>query len=201
MMRVIAGEVGGHRLKSPRGLATRPTAARVRESIFSRLSARIDFAERSVLDLFAGSGALGIEALSRGAKRVTFVDSSRAAQRAIKNNLRALGFSERAEVMRLSVYDAMARMKERAETFDLVFMDAPYGKGMTERTLRRLAELKLLAPQAWIVAELSSREFAPTVGYAIKVAESTLGDHRVALYYFGSAAEILDAAQGLSYAE
>ncbi len=194
MIRVIAGQARGRYLKNPRGLATRPTAARVRESIFSRLVARVDLAGRSVLDLFAGSGALGIEALSRGAERATFVDFSRPAARAIERNLQALGFSGRARVMCLDVFDAMARLKERGERFDLVFMDAPYAKGLTERALKHLARFELWAAEAWLVAELSSRECAPAVAGINMVSESTIGDHRIALYNFGPT----DAIRGLS---
>jgi 16S rRNA (guanine(966)-N(2))-methyltransferase RsmD len=195
MIRVIAGQAGGRYLKSPRGLATRPTASRVRESIFSRLAARIEFGGRSVLDLFAGSGALGIEALSRGAERATFVDSSRAAARVIAENLRTLDLSHRARVMCLDVFSAMARVRERRETFDLVFMDAPYGKELTERTLQRLIELKLLASDAWLAVELSSREATPALSPIGKFLESTIGDHRIALYCFGPSDEALAAAQ------
>src|SRR5271167_3324211 len=94
-MKVIAGQAHGQRLKAPRGMTTRPTSARVRESIFSRLAARLDLGGLAVLDLFAGSGALGIEALSRGASSAVFVDSSRAAAAAIRINLEGLGFASR----------------------------------------------------------------------------------------------------------
>jgi 16S rRNA (guanine966-N2)-methyltransferase len=91
-MRVIAGDARGRKLSAPRGLATRPTLARVRESMFSRLSVRLDFQDLRVLDLFSGTGSLGIEALSRGAGRVTFVEAARPALAALKRNLEALGF-------------------------------------------------------------------------------------------------------------
>ncbi|HEY6420150.1 MAG TPA: RsmD family RNA methyltransferase, partial [Candidatus Binataceae bacterium] len=106
-MRVIAGEAHGRRLKAPRGLFTRPTSARARESIFSRLGVRFDFAGARVLDIFAGSGSLGIEALSRGAARVTFVDSSRAAAAAIRANLATLDLSTRARIVSIDVRRAL----------------------------------------------------------------------------------------------
>src|SRR5215472_12825863 len=98
-MRVIAGNAHGRRLKAPRGLTTRPTSARARESIFSRLTVRLDFDGVRVLDIFAGSGSLGIESLSRGAASVTFVDSSREAASVMRSNLATLGLKDRARIL------------------------------------------------------------------------------------------------------
>src|SRR3984957_16819071 len=98
-MRIIAGHAHGRRLKAPRGLLTRPTSARARESIFSRLAVRMDLDGVRVLDIFAGSGSLGIESLSRGAAHVTFVDSSRDAAAAVGANLAPLLLSHRAPVL------------------------------------------------------------------------------------------------------
>src|SRR5690348_17779242 len=106
-MRVIAGDARGRKLSAPRGLATRPTLARVRESMFSRLSVRLDFDGLRVLDLFAGTGSLGIEALSRGAGHVTFVESARPAIAAMRRNLDALGLAGRARVLKGDVMRAI----------------------------------------------------------------------------------------------
>src|SRR5258708_36248773 len=133
-MRVIAGAYGGRRLQAPRGQATRPTAARVREAFFSILG---DIDELSVLDLFAGSGALGIEALSRGAARAVFVERAPRALDALRANLEALGIErDRADVRALDARAAARTARARGETYDLVFLDPPYRQAASPR-LRR----------------------------------------------------------------
>jgi 16S rRNA (guanine(966)-N(2))-methyltransferase RsmD len=148
-VRVIAGRYGGRRLQAPPGEATRPTGDRVREALFSILGDRVDGAR--VLDLFAGSGALGIEALSRGASAATFVDSSPAAQRAIAANLEALGAE--AEVRRQDALRFLDSASGGARQYDLVFLDPPYR--LAGRLGPGLSELLpgVLASGAWVVAE------------------------------------------------
>jgi 16S rRNA (guanine(966)-N(2))-methyltransferase RsmD len=124
-LRVIAGEAHGRKLRAPRGLLTRPATARVRASIFSRLAARVNLAGARVLDIFAGSGSLGFEALSRGAASVVFVDSSRAAAAVIARNLNELGLAARARILVLDFHRALAELAAAGEPFDLVFVDAP----------------------------------------------------------------------------
>ncbi|HEY2664906.1 MAG TPA: 16S rRNA (guanine(966)-N(2))-methyltransferase RsmD [Candidatus Binataceae bacterium] len=181
-MKVIAGEARGRRLRAPRGTATRPTSARVRESIFSRLEAKISIAGRTVLDLFAGSGALGIEALSRGADRAVFVDGSKLAASAIRRNLSTLDLTDRTQVIVLEAHRAMAELHRRAERFDLVFVDAPYESQATAAALRAMGELDLIASGGWVAVEMSRRETPPEVPVLERVSIATLGDHRVALY-------------------
>jgi 16S rRNA (guanine966-N2)-methyltransferase len=152
-MRVIAGRWGGRRLQAPKGDATRPTSDRVREALFSVLGERL--AGARVLDLFAGSGALGIEALSRGAAAATFVDSAPAALRALRANLDALGAD--AEVSRRDAVRYLGDASTAAREYDLVFLDPPY------RLAGRLAgELSamlppVLAPGATVVVESDRR--------------------------------------------
>lgn len=149
-MRVIAGTHRGRRLEAPAGRATRPTSDRVREAVFSILGERVRGAR--VLDLFAGSGALGIEALSRGAARATFVDHAAPAIAAIRANLRRLGLCDRATVLQRDVLRALGRASECTDQYDLVFIDPPY---RIVRTLGpRFAALPaLLAPGATVVTE------------------------------------------------
>jgi 16S rRNA (guanine(966)-N(2))-methyltransferase RsmD len=152
-MRVVGGTLGGRRLVAPRGLTTRPTSDRVREALFSILGDRVQDAR--VLDLFAGSGALGIEALSRGAAEATFVDSGQAAITALRANLEALGLE--AEVQRR---DALAFLRTAIQTprqYDLVFLDPPYRDA--ERLGRRLGDTlpALLAPGGCVVSESDRR--------------------------------------------
>jgi 16S rRNA (guanine966-N2)-methyltransferase len=182
-MRVIAGESRGRRLKAPRGRATRPASIRVRNSIFSRLAARTDFRGTRVLDLFAGSGSLGIEALSRGAARVTFVDSSRAAAASIERNLETLGLSERAMVIASDVNRAVAELGGNRERFDLVFIDAPYRTDTSAELLERLANLELIDRKGFVVVHQFWRRPAPVPPTGLdSVSVVTIGDHRIALY-------------------
>jgi 16S rRNA (guanine966-N2)-methyltransferase len=152
-MRVIAGNWGGRGLQAPRGDATRPTSDRVREALFSVLGARVEGAR--VLDLFAGSGALGLEALSRGAAEATFVDSAPAAIRAVRANLEALGGV--AEVRRADARRYLGSASAAARQYDLVFLDPPYrlaGRLGSELTAALPA---VLAPGAAVVAESDRR--------------------------------------------
>jgi 16S rRNA (guanine966-N2)-methyltransferase len=182
-MRVIAGDARGRRLSAPRGLATRPTLARVRESMFSRLSVRLDFAGLRVLDLFAGTGSLGIEALSRGAAHVTFVEFAHPALIALRRNLAALGLSERARVVKSEVLRGLETLAAQRGHFDLVLLDPPYRKGWGDRVLPRLIDLNLLAEDAWVATEVSRLEAAPSSIIGLeRVSLATLGDHQIALY-------------------
>jgi 16S rRNA (guanine966-N2)-methyltransferase len=153
-MRVIAGDYRGRRLQAPPGATTRPTSDRVREALFSVLGDRVHGAR--VLDLFAGSGALGIEALSRGAAEATFVDNAPGAIRAVKANLDMLGAE--AEVRRADVRRFLGSARAAARQYDLVFLDPPYrlaGRLGGELTAALPA---VLAPGAVVVAESDRRE-------------------------------------------
>ncbi len=123
-MRVIAGKFRGRKLKSPSGLKTRPTADRVREALFSILGGIVPGSR--VLDLFAGTGALGLEALSRGAERAVFVENHVPAAAVIRENIATLGLRERSEVIVADYRDALRRLGERGESCDLVLADPPY---------------------------------------------------------------------------
>jgi 16S rRNA (guanine966-N2)-methyltransferase len=193
-MRIIAGHAHGQRLKAPRGLHTRPTSARARESIFSRLAVRLDLNGVRVLDIFAGSGSLGIESLSRGAAHVTFVDSSRDAAAAIRANLARLELVDRARIVTTDVRRAIAELGRGRESFDLVFVDAPFKDDMSAQVLALLAEFELVAPGGWVVVEQSRR--APAAPPAPKAHErafvATLGDHRIAFYRRPDAAPVAE---------
>jgi len=123
----VAGDARGRRLIAPEGRDTRPTLDRVRESMFNALASLGAIDGARVLDLFAGSGALGIEALSRGAEHVTFVDSDRNARRAIETNLTATGYTDRSEVIASTADAYLARSGAAAQEHSLVLLDPPYG--------------------------------------------------------------------------
>ena len=154
-MRVIAGSLGGRRLKAPRGRATRPTSDRVKEALFAMLG---PIEDTRVMDLFAGSGALGIEALSRGALLAVFVERDARATRALGENLELLGLDASvAELRRGEVLAALRRARESAETYDLLFVDPPYDQARElERALAALVP-PLLAPGARVAVESDRR--------------------------------------------
>ncbi|MGN1098239.1 MAG: 16S rRNA (guanine(966)-N(2))-methyltransferase RsmD [Clostridia bacterium] len=147
-MRVISGTARGLKLISPEGLDTRPTLDRVKEALFSMLTPYIRGA--AVLDLFAGSGALGIEALSRGAERSVFVDNSRAAEAAVRTNLEK---SRLAEKSRFVFRNALDYLSGCGDSFSLIFMDPPYLGGLYEKALLLIAEKDVLSKDGIIAVE------------------------------------------------
>jgi pantetheine-phosphate adenylyltransferase len=152
-MRVIAGSAKGRRLQAGHGHAIRPTADKVKGAAFNILASRFDLASAQVLDLFAGSGSLGIEALSRGAAHVTFVEEAAAALRVLRRNLEACGCAARARVLPLPAHRALAQLAREHAAFDGALLDPPYGRGLVDRTLALLAQRALLRPGAWVLAE------------------------------------------------
>ena len=152
---MIAGRLGGRELRAPRGRRTRPTSDRVREALFSILG---DLTDNRVLDLYAGSGALGIEALSRGATHATFVESSREAARVLRENLERLELESSATVVVRPVARAAAAMPH-ADPFDLVLCDPPWAElGTALDDVSSLLTPELLAPDARLVVEHPARE-------------------------------------------
>jgi 16S rRNA (guanine966-N2)-methyltransferase len=162
-MRIIAGEWRGRKLAAPKGDATRPTADRTRETLFAMLTSRLgDFEGLQVADLFAGSGALGLEALSRGAAGCLFVEQDRAAVDVIRANIAALGAGNKARVEAGSV---MA-LRAAAKPLDLILADPPYHSGAGEVALDRLLRLGWIGPETWIVLETAFNEDIAIKGLA-----------------------------------
>ncbi len=157
MTRIVSGSLGGRRIKVP-PKGTRPTTDRVREAVFARLESRDGVAGSRVLDAFAGSGALGIEALSRGGVRATFVESAASAARTIKANLRDLGLEDSGEVVHSSVE---AFLGAGGEAFDLAFLDPPYDLPPARIAAVLEALVPRLAPGAVVVLEQPSRGKPP----------------------------------------
>ena len=147
-MRVIAGKARGVNLKTPEGLQTRPTTDRVKEAVFSII--HFDLPGARVLDLFGGTGQLGIEALSRGARSATFVDAADKPCALIKENLRRCKMEREARVVRGDYLDFLDRCKE---TYDIVFLDPPYAEVFLENALKKLTEIDILQSGAIIVTE------------------------------------------------
>lgn len=159
-MRVITGSARGRRLKELEGDKTRPTTDRVKEGMFSIL--QFDIEGRRVLDLFAGTGQLGIEALSRGAASAVFVEHRADAVRLIRENLKVTDLSDRAQVV---AGDAMAYLSGVREKFDLIFLDPPYESGLLERTLAHIARFDILSPHGIIVAESPAGQALPALSH------------------------------------
>ncbi len=180
-MRIVAGIARGRRLRAPKGRLIRPTADRVKEAVFSILESRESSEGRSVLDLFAGAGTLGLEALSRGAREAVFVDPARAATDAIATNLEATGLV--GEVLTMPADRAIRHLAASGRRFDRVFIDPPYGLGWVARTLTALEEADLVVDGSWIVVEHGHGEpAAPTIGRFSRELSRHYGDTQITLY-------------------
>lgn len=163
-MRVLTGESKGKRLVVPRGRGARPTAGRVRKSVFDALGAQVEGAR--VLDLFSGSGSLGIEALSRGADFCAFVDNDPAAAAAIRANLRFCGYAERSRILNFDFRRALSILRARELAFDLVFADPPYGFYDGTRPEELVREIRsVLRGEGTAVVEHPSRDAAEAGGF------------------------------------
>jgi 16S rRNA (guanine966-N2)-methyltransferase len=161
-MRVIGGHDRGRRLRAPRGLQTRPTADRVRVTLFDVIGPAV--AGARVLDLFAGTGAVGIEALSRGAARVVLVERDQSALRALRANLATLGASRAAaRVLAGDVLQLLPTVGAEEGTFDFVFIDPPYGTTLAGRTLEALAAARVCRDGSEVVVQHSMRTVLPVV--------------------------------------
>src|ERR1043165_9326881 len=151
-MRVIAGKYRSRRLEAPPGMSTRPTSDRLRETLFNVVAPGVP--DSVWLDLFAGSGAVGIEALSRGARSATFVESSSAAVKTIRKNLQGLEIEEGFEVIEREASIALRMLDAQAVTYDFCFLDPPYRKmGDYEQILGFLSQSRLLTPHSRVIAE------------------------------------------------
>jgi len=180
-VRIIAGEWRGRKLAAPKGEATRPTADRTRETLFNMLASRIGpFDGLRVADLFAGSGALGFEALSRGAQSCLFVEQDRAALSAIHANETAFAARGRTDVSAGSVMTLGAAR----ETFDLLRLDPPYGTGAAGVALDRLLRLGWIGSGSWVAAETGADEALAVKGLAIE-ADRKVGKARLTLLRLG----------------
>ena len=153
-MRIITGCARGTKLKTPKGLGTRPTADRVKESLFSILGARLEGAR--VLDLFAGTGALGLEALSRGAESTVFVDVVTSVL--IKQNASAAKLTDKVEVIGADSLRVLRRMEQEQRRFDLIFCDPPYNQGHPANVLALLDKGRILADGGILILEHSRHE-------------------------------------------
>jgi len=188
-MRVIAGQYRSRPLRAPRGMDVRPTSDRLRETLFNVLTAgRPNALDDAVwIDAFAGSGAVGIEALSRGAQTAYFIDSFRAATAAIRENLASLGIEEGFEIHEREAVTALRRLESAAVTCDFCFLDPPYADNESyEQVLDLLAQSQLLKPASIVIAEHDKR-FDPgeKFGALVRYRRLDQGDTSLSFYRLG----------------
>lgn len=180
-MRVLAGELKGRRLVTPRGRVTRPTADQVRLALMDTLTPWLPGAR--FLDLFAGAGAVGIEALSRGAAHATFVERDGRAAGALGTNLEALGLGARSRLVRGDVLRGLERLAGEGARFDLVFLDPPYEEEAVAPTLARLGAGDLVEPGGLVVAQhLTKRGPAPEAGRLAAFRTRRFGETTLTFY-------------------
>lgn len=171
-LKVTGGQSKGLKLKGPKTQGIRPAAARVRKSLFDILG---DISDWRVLDLFAGTGSMGLEALSRGAGETTFVDVNQHAVNLLFHNLRQTDFATKSHVFKSSATTAIARLHRMQKNYELIFLDPPYDKGWVDRCLKALSKRPLLAPEGLLVCEHSPRELPSFFGGLQKVDERKYG--------------------------
>ncbi len=178
-MRIVAGDARGRKLKELPGLDTRPTTDKVKESMFNIV--QFDIEGRRVLDLFAGTGQLGCEALSRGAEYVTFVDQKKEAVRIVKENAALVADPDRFEVLQR---DALAFVSARPGKYGLVFLDPPYHTGLMEKALEAISAIDIVAEHGIIVCESASDETLPTLSAPYEMGrEYRYGKIKITLYH------------------
>jgi len=183
-MRVITGSARGRKLTAPEGMETRPTGEKVKEAVFSSVQFLLEDAH--VLDLYAGSGQMGIEALSRGAGSAVFVDNSKAAQDAINENIRSCGFGDRAK---LKPMDALVYLSGAAERFDIAFLDPPYAAEQLPLVLPLVG--KLMKEGGVVLCETAKRVDLPEEAGGLRLEkEYRYGRTKVLRYRFGGEAEL-----------
>ena len=157
-MRIISGSARGRKLKEPQGRDTRPTTDKVKESMFNIIQFELE--GRRVLDLFSGTGQLGLEALSRGAVHCTFVDQRREAAVLIGENIKLTGFTE---VSRVVQGEALSFLASCGEKFDVIFLDPPYGSGLLEKSVAQIAKFDILREHGIIICESGAEQPLPTL--------------------------------------
>ena len=180
-MRIIAGEYRGRIIRMPKDANVRPTQDRVREAVFNVIRERIP--RSSVLDLYAGSGAFGIEALSRGAERILFVDNNINCAKIIKENIAIFkDTAERTQVLKLDAIRAISRLEKEGK-FDIIFLDPPYYKEIAKNALIKIGACAILSERGFIAAEHAAKDILPDETGCIRLVKRKIyGDTAVSYY-------------------
>ena len=180
-LRVISGKVRGLKLDTPKNQDVRPTIDRVKESLFNMINPYIR--ESNVLDLFAGTGSLGIECLSRGAKNCVFVDKSRESINIVKSNVKKARVENESTILNIDFKDAVKRLSTQNQKFDVIFMDPPYYENMFIDCLKSIDELNLLHEDGIIVVEHDTKDqFEETIGRLVKTRDKKYGNTTMTFY-------------------
>jgi 16S rRNA (guanine966-N2)-methyltransferase len=182
-MRIIGGSAKGRRIKSPLGSALRPTSDQVREAIFDIIGPSIEDAR--FLDIFSGTGSVGIEALSRGARNVTFVDNKASSVELIKMNLEKCGFDKNFEILLCDAVQAITTLSNRQRRFEYIFIDPPYNSDLAVKCLEMLSAKGLLVPSTSVLVEHSDKKDIPEkISGFVSQREYKYGDTMVRLYQY-----------------
>ena len=180
-MRVISGKAGGLRLKTIKGNSTRPTADIVKEGAYNIIAAKVPGSV--VLDLFAGSGGLGIEALSRGADSCTFVDNNAACCFVISENLNKAHFNQKTEILKSGVDQAIVQLSRKGFKFDIILLDPPYYKNIVTSTLNSICNNDIINNDGIVIAERHKKDVVPdSVANLVMLKERRYGDTVISIY-------------------
>lgn len=165
-MRIITGIAKGRTIKAPEGINTRPTSDRVKESLFNIISKKIYGAK--VLDLFSGTGNLGLEALSRGAEVCTFVENNNSTYKILSSNIENLGFTSNSELFKGDSFDMLETLGKYNKKYDIIFLDPPYSMGLVEKSIQKISRLTILGQDGIIVSECDEKDIISENIYDIK---------------------------------
>ncbi|HTL48462.1 MAG TPA: 16S rRNA (guanine(966)-N(2))-methyltransferase RsmD [Verrucomicrobiae bacterium] len=181
-MRIIGGELKSRKIQFPKSRLTRPMTDRSKETVFNIMGSLVD--GKHILDLYSGSGSLGLEALSRGALDVVFVDRADWATRVIEKNLEDLGLEAKARVLQIDVLRAIQKLEKEKRFFSLVFVDPPFNQGLVKKTLNRLDQSAILTPFAQVVVGHSRQEQLPESLQSLKLARTKkIGQNCLSFYF------------------
>ncbi len=179
-MKILTGRLRGRTISYKPKTFLRPTADKARKAIFDMLQGQ--FEGKKALDLFSGTGALGFEAFSQGAEHVTFVEIDRPQARAVQEDLKKLGFQEKAEIVIADAITAIQRFSREERKFDFVLLDPPYEQGLGERTLTELAKSKVLEKDALVIYECRESKDSPEIDGFECIKDKVYGDTRILIY-------------------
>jgi 16S rRNA (guanine966-N2)-methyltransferase len=180
-MRIITGIARGRKIVTPEGLNTRPTSDRVKESVFNIIQGHIPDAK--ILDLFAGTGNLGLEAISRGAESCVFIEQDRNTYKVLTQNIKSLGFESQTEAYNQEALAAVSILSKRGKKFDVIFLDPPYGRGLIKEAIQAISKMEIGEENSIIISEYDfSDEIPETIGIYNKFRTEKYGRTKVSFW-------------------